>query len=246
MSFSIPTDIVGSFSFDENPKEENKLINIEARENQWIIYSTSNVNIIVNNNITPSTPLTLNSFYILRRNEKNYLIYVSSLVLGNTEAYQYNTDLNLNIGNDGSANIQYQCPLLENLKVKISNDNNQIVLENINRVNGVYINNIASPGERYNIKIGDQINIYGLKIIILNKLLLINNPGKNLIIMPTTNIQQYIFMKEECKNIEVEEISLYNQNDYFSKSPRIRRNIQSNSYSRSYVNNGSNFCNNVN
>lgn len=31
LSFSLPTDITGSFSFDENPKKENKLINRPVR-----------------------------------------------------------------------------------------------------------------------------------------------------------------------------------------------------------------------
>ena len=227
INFSLPTDIMGSFSFDENLKEENKLINIEARNNQWIIYSTSNVSIIYNDTIIPSTTLTTNSFYTLKRNGKNYLIYVTNLFFGNTEAYQYNNDLNLNIGNDNGCNIQYQCPILNNLKIKISNINNQLMLENITKENSIYVNDNALTTDKYNLKIGDQINIYGLKIIILNKLLLINNPGGNLTIHPTTNIQKYTFPKEECKNIELEEINLYNQNDYFSKSPRIRRNIVS-------------------
>ena len=37
LDFSIPKKVSGSFSFDENPEEESKLINIEARDNEWII-----------------------------------------------------------------------------------------------------------------------------------------------------------------------------------------------------------------
>ena len=227
VSFTLPTDIVGSFSFDENPKEENKLINVEARNGKWVIYSTSNVSIIDNNSIIPFTFLVLNNFYVLKRNDKNYLIYVTSLSLGNTEAYQYDNGLNLVIGNDSNANVQYQCPLLNNLRVRVFLDNNQLVLENIDKSSGVYVNNIALLADKYNLKIGDFINIYGLKIMILDKLLLMNNPGNSLTVLPNTNVYKYTFQQEQCNDIDVDEINLYNQNDYFSKSPRIRRNIES-------------------
>ena len=40
MNFQLPKDIEGSYSFDENPEEEAKLINIEARDGTWVLYST--------------------------------------------------------------------------------------------------------------------------------------------------------------------------------------------------------------
>ena len=226
VSFTLPTDIVGSFSFDENPKEENKLINVEARDGKWVIYSTANVSIMDNNNVIPFISLVLDSFYILKRGDKSYLIYVTSLSLGNTEAYQYDNGLNLIIGNDANANIQYQCPLLNNLKVKIYFDNDQLVLENIDKTSGVYVNNNALMLDKYNLKIGDFINIYGLKIMILDKLLLMNNPGKSLTVLPNTNVYKYTFQQESCNDVDVDEVNLYSQNDYFSKSPRIRRLIE--------------------
>ena len=83
MSFSLPKDIAGSFSFDENPKEENKLINIEARENRWNLYTTTSVSVLSNDVPISAVALAINSFYVLKRNDKKYLIYVTSLNLGN-------------------------------------------------------------------------------------------------------------------------------------------------------------------
>ena len=76
LEFSIPKEISGSFSFDENPEEETKLINIEARNGSWELYSTEDIKVIVDNNIVSSTPLRPDTYYILRRNELNYLIFV--------------------------------------------------------------------------------------------------------------------------------------------------------------------------
>ena len=38
LSFSLPSEVSGSFSFDENNNEETKLVNVEAREGKWVIY----------------------------------------------------------------------------------------------------------------------------------------------------------------------------------------------------------------
>ena len=129
LSFSLPTDITGSFSFDENPKEENKLINVEARNNKWIIYSTGNVNLISNNSIIGSNELTPDTFYVLRRNEQTYLIYVTNLYFNSIEAYEYNTNIDLLIGNNNVSNIQYPCPLLNELKVIVKNIDDKLYLK---------------------------------------------------------------------------------------------------------------------
>ena len=49
LNYSLPHDISGSYSFDENPDEEAKLINIEARDNKWFLYSTTDVSVMINN-----------------------------------------------------------------------------------------------------------------------------------------------------------------------------------------------------
>ena len=41
VKFFIPEIVAGSFSFDENKDEIDKLINVEARNNEWILYSTA-------------------------------------------------------------------------------------------------------------------------------------------------------------------------------------------------------------
>ena len=104
VDFVLPLEIMGSFSFDENPDEESKLINIEARDNQWV----SNALLVENN------------FYVINRENKNYLIYVSSLVETNLKAYTYAEQLNLVIGNSNECNINYSCPFLNGIVAQIT------------------------------------------------------------------------------------------------------------------------------
>ena len=51
VNFFLPMEIEGSFSFDPSFDEEAKLINIEARDGKWVIYSTNDSKLIINNGI---------------------------------------------------------------------------------------------------------------------------------------------------------------------------------------------------
>ena len=226
ISFSLPTEVVGSFSFDENPNEESKLINIEARDSDWILYSTVDVNVIENNSIVGVVTLKEDSFHVIRRGDKNYLIYVSDLSLNKISAYSYDNTIDLIIGGNNNANVQYPCPFLNNLEVRIHYVDNKLILEKNNN-GGVYINNKVVLSNQYYINIGEQVNIYGLKVMFLNGILLMNNPGGKLIILPSSKISNYVISDDNSDvNVEVKDRSLYEKNDYFSKSPRIRRIIE--------------------
>ena len=113
ISFQLPKEIEGSYNFDENLEEESKLINIEARDNAWYLYSTEDSSVIADNNIVPDVLVRENTFYILRRNEKNYLILISNLKSQKVHSYTYNKSLELMIGNNQQCNIIYNCEYLQ-------------------------------------------------------------------------------------------------------------------------------------
>ena len=113
IDFKLPNIISGSYSFDPNEKEESKLINIEANDGRWILYETSDVKIVTNNGISNKVSVDVNSFYVLKRNNINYLIYVSNLKFNSIKAYSYNTDINLIIGNINDATIKYDLQYLK-------------------------------------------------------------------------------------------------------------------------------------
>ncbi len=48
LAFSVPQQVSGNFNFDENIEEESKLINIEAKNANWYMYSTEDVKVIIN------------------------------------------------------------------------------------------------------------------------------------------------------------------------------------------------------
>ena len=202
VDFALPKEIVGSFSFDVDEEEDIKLINIEAKNGGWVIYSTIDVSVLSGeNNILEFQQLINNSFYILRRRDINYLIYVSDLSLDKISLYSY----------------------VENMNIKITIKNEKIILE-CDKKDGIYINKLAVMGNTNIVNIGDEVNIYALRLVFLIKIVVINNPTGNVSVLSTSNLIKYIlpYDKEVPNNLIVRDIELYNKKDYFSKSPRIR------------------------
>ena len=156
VDFALPKEIVGSFSFDVDEEEDIKLINIEAKNGGWVIYSTIDVSVLSGeNNILEFQQLINNSFYILRRRDINYLIYVSDLSLDKISLYSYVENMNINVGNTSSATVLYPCSYLVNENIKITIKNEKIILE-CDKKDGIYINKLAVMGKTNIVNIGDK------------------------------------------------------------------------------------------
>lgn len=225
--FILPTQISGSFSFDEDEAEEAKLINIEARDGKWVIYSNDFVSVISNGNIIDEEEISDNLFYILKRDNNSYLIYISNTVDKTIDYYSFNKDLNIVIGNTNDCNIIYRCPFISNLQASITYNNNYLLLQKNNSVL-IYINNIVLKTNQYYIKNGDVVNISGLKLMFFNGIVLINNPGNCVTVnMIAAKLNLYSpIINNDFQNIEIKDKPLYDRESYFSKSPRIRRIIE--------------------
>jgi len=227
IDFYLPSEISGSFSFDADDTE-SKLINVEARNGQWVLYSTSDVRIGDNNNFVDSIILVPNSFYVLKRDNQTHLVYVSNIRTSNTLTYKYGTNLNLTIGNSDTCNFKYNCPYLTNTTILLNIKNNQLYLQKQGNAI-VYINKKAIKENPQVINVGDELQIYGLKIWVLNGVFFVNDDGNRLAIniAESNGVVSYVFpLEEPIQDQEVKDIDLYNKDDYFSKSPRIRRVVE--------------------
>ena len=207
IDFKLPNIISGSYSFDPNEKEESKLINIEANDGRWILYETSDVKIVTNNGISNKVSVDVNSFYVLKRNNINYLIYVSNLKFNSIKAYSYNTDINLIIGKINDATIKYDLQYLNNQLVKISVQNGKLTLERTTSL-PVYINKFALQNTNYILTNGDLVEVYGISLLFLNNILLINQVAT--IDLGRAKITNYPFpLLDNPINVEVKDIDLY-------------------------------------
>ena len=222
LHFSLPQEISGSYSFDFDNDEESKLINIEARDNVWVLYSTEDVSIDEGGAAIPNKIIESNKFYTLKRNKEIFVIYVSDSFEENLRPYVYNEKLNLVIGKDKDCNIKYDCRLFEGSIAKISYSEDKYILEK--KQDSIYINNLIVNSDKQVLKYGDQINIYSLKIIFLNNLIFINNPYNEYnFISPSAGLINCQFRISQPKDMEIKDVNLYSKNDYYSKAPRIKR-----------------------
>lgn len=227
INFRLPTYISGSYSFDFEENEIN-LINIEAQNNEWVLYAIEDLEIYENNRQVKKTILKENQYYLIKRNEAYYLIFITNPNYQKIKTYEYLQKINLLIGDMGNINIKINCPYFQNILYHITYQPNiGLQIENKGQSN-LYINNETCLHKVEPLKIGDEINFYGLRIIILSNLFLIITPNNSYeIVTNNANINEHAFIPEENpKDIEIKDIDLYNPNDYYSKSPRIRRTIE--------------------
>ena len=93
VKFFVPEIVAGSFSFDENKDESEKLINVEARNNEWVLYSTSGSSVLSNGKKIAAIELKPNNYYILERDNQKYLIFVTTSFDDSFRAYTYKSNL---------------------------------------------------------------------------------------------------------------------------------------------------------
>lgn len=225
--FSLPTETSGSFSFDIDEEEVAKLINVEARENDWVLYSTSDCQVIQDNFQVEAVKLEANKFYCIRRKESNYLISTTTNEDYELTTYHYDESLTLSISDQNASSLIYRCPFLNGKEIKISYTNKQLILENKDDAL-IYLNNQKIHGKSIIIKEGDAIFLFGLKLIFLPRLLLLYSPRNEVSINDAMcHLQTVIFNDIDApENIEVKDKPLYQEKEYFSKAPRMRRSIE--------------------
>ena len=225
--FTLPQVVSGSYNFDEDNETEDKLINIDAKNNKWILYSTKESEIIYNNQIVEELPLIPNNYYTLRKNGVIYIIYAENLIETTFAAYEYDKNINIVVGNSNNSTIIYKNVFESGEIFQLIYSNGSLLLSKFTE-NRLYLNNKIVEQTNIYVNPGDIINYYGFKILIMQNKLLINNPN-NLISVneSAARIRKTQLPKQEkYENREIKDNDLYQKDDYFSKSPRIRRIIE--------------------
>ena len=226
--FELSKDAFGSFSFDPDSSEESKLINVEAEDNHWVLYETSDVKIMFDGVPHSRTVLQPNTFYNLTRDNLQYLIYVEEVRFVDVHAYTFDKNINLNIGYNDTANVKFNSPFLVDKNITLSYDKeNHLVLNNPNGA-FLYLNDNYIGEKTTFVHIGDTIQIFNFQFSILNGLLLMK-ADNSLFQMDIASAKVAPFnmpLPITPEDVKVKDKDLYQRDDYFSKSPRIRRIIE--------------------
>ena len=198
------------------------IANIEEKNEKWSITPSNEINIL---NLNTNELNEYDEFILEdRTNNQKYYIYASPSYENNMLQYQISKET-ITIGNKEINDIQYNHPTIQNGEIKLIQDNNYWIIDT--NLPNVFIMDERLKERRivYN---GDYIFFHGLKIIILGKKIIINNP-KNKI---KVNTQSLIMLRPKAPNqinnsiLFSKDLPLYTKDDYFFKSPRFEQVIE--------------------
>ena len=219
----LPENIEGSYWFlDDN--EEINLININSSDNMWVISANYGVTISYNGKSVTKIQLSIHNFYVITYNGKTYVLYAEDVIDRTFVTYSLKQDTNLSIGSGSENNIVYSNGFLAQTHVVINYTQGSFKIVSPNG-KIFYKNDVAitSGCSLYN---GDVISIFGLRIIIMNNTIMINNPFNRVSIKCSALSARgyYVGLFQEKKDMSTE--ILYKDEDYFFKRPRLRRYIK--------------------
>jgi len=231
MKFNLPAKVDGSllFSFYSNNDLEEKFINIDAINEQWVLKSNENIKILNSLNSYEDEIILKNymciPIYDIALDEIIYIFCLPS-VEDNKYLYKFNDLKEITIGRDNDNNIVYHQNMTSSHHAKIelrdngwyltliSNDKNKFVYVNNQRIN-----------ESSKLSTGDLIFMNGLRIIWMQDLIII--PMNNRLF--STNVLLLSEMNDELDNTKFtpttdyeKKLTLYNENEYYLHTPRIR------------------------
>ncbi|WP_078552706.1 type VII secretion protein EssC [Bacillus alkalicellulosilyticus] len=227
----LPTKVQGQFWVTHKGKNEyeEKIICVEGVEGKWLLKSNRKAYILdeQNNKIKEKhiEETEVYRIYIPRSNE-TVLLYADPITHDRKKYTKFilPSTCELLIGRSERCDISFQNKYVSSNHATLRCSDNQIYLKNISQSNGTYIN-----GERLaekKLKPGDVITIIGLKIIVGQGFIALNNPDGKVTINQTVLKP---FMQQEVEFVE-EELELLEENDSvmntFYRSPRFKRDIE--------------------
>ncbi len=220
---TLPNNIYGDFQIVDVDSNGNQVDLITIRENngKWLLNNTVDTAIIVNNQSVSSIELAdyFSCEILYRKSDYKYILYCLP-TYDNTTLFNV-LDASILISNSNQADIFYQNSFLKTLNIKIYYDNAWYI-EVLTDTYLVYLNNKSVRKERlFN---GDVIFILGLRIVVLGNYMIINNPF-NKVRINNTKLKA-IRLQEVRSSVDVdEELEIYDEEDYFFRQPRFKRNI---------------------
>ena len=229
-NFTLPTEVSGNYWIKDNDYlgNERNLINVEEEQGQWKIKSDFETKIMNGDQEIASAILREYSLYFLKINTDNeyVILYCSPTIEKNTVKLRLKEPGEIVIGNDSKAHIGYSYPLVSKEQARLIYNGGMWVVQDLNSKYGTYVNNQAITTQ--NLEYGDIVFIMGLKIIVMEQSVIINNIG-NYVSFDNTkfDIERPIVQNQhEFDNPDEEGINFFKEEDYFYRAPRFKTRIE--------------------
>lgn len=219
----LPSKIDGSFCLTDISNDDEILANIEETNNKWMMNVTTNYKILDNNSLLDSVELLPYKFYILSSKTNQKLIYVEDSLDNSFKMYKVDNNIQFVVGRNSDNQISYANNLVLGQHLALFYKDGVWSAQLAPKAS-IYVNKVLINDEKIELKNGDVIFIYGLKIIIMGNIIMINNPNDTVVI--NNNIfKPYEIHQEKINYDEPREVDYYDEDDYFFKTPRLRRFI---------------------
>ena len=170
----LPKKIEGSFWLVDELNKNANIINIESENEKWILRGNSEAKIILGNSYIANVELKAGSTYIIEYNKQKLLLMVEKKYDDSIKYYAISNNQTITIGKT-AGNIIYNNPNLFNDYVLLKFEGNGVWKISIKQKSKVYINNFLLKYYNKRLSNGDVIYIYGLRVVLYNGMISLNN-----------------------------------------------------------------------
>lgn len=222
-TFILPQEIKGNYWFTDTDINENKtnLINIEAKDNKWILSCNFDYDLFYNGEKKESVVAEANVFYFLKSQKNGEVIIIVFIdTYDGIKYYSVPNNSEIIVGSNAGCQICYNNNYIAVKHAQILYRSKRWFVTNLDEKYQTFVDNY--PISTCEVFSGDVIFIMGLRIIPMGHLLIISNPGgqvQNSLQEVELNFQDF---KEEDDDPNLVSIN----NNYFSRAPRFRSKIE--------------------
>ena len=224
---TLPNVVEGAYLMEYKPVElpTKKTVSIEAQNNKWHFISNGEINAVDKGVETPSMPLANHDYFQLKISNVtgNFLLFV--MPTNSNDCHKLNTDIDsITIGSDSENTILYTNEFIQPHHATIYKENERWYLSAPEEDATVYLNDVSIT--KNELKMGDIIFIYGLKILWLHNHIFvynvedkvkINNVGLSPYVESKIDNSKFTPITDDAASLE-----LYGVNDYFFPPLRIK------------------------
>ena len=233
ISLTLPSKISGSYwikDYKDNG-DIRELINIKEQNGKWVANSNKKVSIVLGGKKADSLILQDYQYFMLQVRDEYIEIYVSPSYDLSMKKFKYQSFEQLSVGSEKGNRIVCVNQLIDGIHFKIYQKDNNWYIEDNNTRHGTFVNNNIVNGT-YRLFYGDIIFVMGFKLMFFNGFIFMNNP------LDTVFYDKSVFVEVPASNtignIEFSDIDevveLYNENDYFVRSPMFMEVVEEKSF----------------
>ena len=216
----LPNKVAGVYQV--NDLDGKTLCNIEGINNEWIIKTNPDVEISNVNGVIKDQPIKEYDYFTIKKLITNEVTEIMAGPMYDTTTKYYQTDKTTVTIGSGNCDISYNFQSkIAGTNVTLTKVNNHWVAEN-NGTCPVFI--MDKTFKKKNIFHGDYIFLYGLRVVVINNVFLVNNPlGQARVTLKEVSLPKpNVTYQPQI----LDDTPMYTKDDFFYKSPRFRSIIE--------------------